>query len=107
MEYNRFERVRSPTKLKVLVGSIPTNSSLVRIWINREYVEQLEFRHIDPKPDQVERSEDKFTYAFHTTPASKEFGVVFRFEHEQAGRFVGFVGFSGGPEIQFRQWVYP
>ena len=108
VEYNRFERYQSPNQMRVHIGSDPVRTGgKARLWVNREFVENIQLQHIDPEPESVEAAADRFTYTFNLSNPSQPSAVTFRFEPNKFGRMPVRIGLEGGTELSFSQFYYP
>jgi hypothetical protein len=106
VEYSRFERYQSPNQLRVQIGAVATQGGKANLWFNREFIENIELRHIDPEPENVEAAADRFTYSFNLHPGQSS-GVTLHFEPNKFGHMPIRVGTSAGAEISFWQFYYP
>lgn len=106
-EYNRFERYQGPTTIRVHLGAGASRDGQVRIWINRDLIENVELNHIDPEPESVEAGGDRFVYVFRVLDTTRPTSVTYHFEPNKYGTMPVRVGLDGGPELSFRQFFYP
>ena len=107
VEYDRFERYQAPTMLRLHLGPGAAQGDKARIWVSREYVENIELHHIDPEPDRVEAKADRFLYTFNVPDASAATAVTFYLEGNKYGRLVLDVGLEAGPQVNASQFFYP
>ncbi len=106
VQYNRLARYQAPEQLVVRLGSGVAQAGKLRLWLNQEYVHNIELLHIDPEPASVEAGGDRLTYTFEVTGAGQT-TVVFHFEPNTFGRTAVAIGVEGGPEVGFSQFNYP
>ena len=107
VEYNRFERYRAPAMLRVHLGSGAVRNGKVRLWLSRNYVENIELRHIDPEPESVEVTHDRLIYTFRVPDASRPTAVTYHLEANKFWRRPVSVGLDSGPQLSFNQFFYP
>lgn len=107
VEYNRFERYQAPTILLVHLGPQTTRDGTVRLWLRREYVENIELQHIDPEPESVEVTPDRFIYTFKVSALDRSTAVRYHFEPEKFWRMAVSMGLESGPRLEFTQFYYP
>ena len=105
-EYNRFERRQAPARMKIHFTPPPRHNGKVRLTINREFFEKIMLPHIDPLPEMVEARGEFFTYVFNT-PDPRPTAVTFEYEPNRAGFLRVFLNLEGGPQVEFRQFIYP
>lgn len=107
VEYNRFERYQSPVMLRVHLGPGAAPDGKARLWLSRDYVENVELRHIDPEPESVEAASDRLVYTFNLPDPAQPTAVTYHLEPNEYGRRPVRIGLAGGPELQFSQFFYP
>lgn len=107
VEYNRFERYQAPAMLRVHLGPGAARDGRARLWLSREYVENIELHHIDPEPESVEAGPDLFVYTFNLTDPTRPAAVTFHLEANKFWRAPVGVGLDGGPRLNFSQFFYP
>lgn len=107
VEYQRFIRNQAPARLRIHLTP-PSGDSKARISINREFIENIELRHIDPQPETVETHTDRLTYVFNVPDAGKPAAVTYHFSPSKFGILPARIDVDGGGiGINFRQFVYP
>jgi hypothetical protein len=106
VEYNRFERYQAATMLRIHLGAASRDGK-ARLWLNREYVENIEIHHIDPEPETVEVLHDRFIYSFNLPDGAQPSAVTYYFEGNAFGRILISVGMDGGSQLNFPQFFYP
>jgi hypothetical protein len=107
VEYNRFERYQSPAVLRVHLASEAVRNGKVRVSLSREYIDNIELRHIDPEPERVEAAHDRFIYTFNVPETARSSIVIYHLEANKFWRIPVSVGLEGGPQVNFIQVVYP
>jgi hypothetical protein len=106
LEYQRFERYRTPSELRLFVSPGATRDSSIRIWVDREYVERLHPLRITPMPAAEAHGPNRIVYAVDVDGA-RDVRITFDFHPARRGIARGRVGIVGGPEVEFRQLIYP
>ena len=107
VEYNRFERHQAPAMLRVHLGPGAARDGKARLWLNREYVENIELHHIDPEPERVEVEHDRLIYTFNLPDPTRPTAVTYYLEANTYGRMPLRVGLDAGPQLNFSQFYYP
>jgi hypothetical protein len=54
VEYPRFARLQAPAELRLHVGSEAVPGNEARVWLDRDFIENVQIQHITPEPDRVE-----------------------------------------------------
>lgn len=106
VEYGRFERRASPTRLTVRFAGEVVRGDEARIWFDRRYAESMRIEHVAPPPQRVEIGADRLTFVFRTEGAARQGAATFHFSFDAFGRIAARVG-GGGAQLAFRQIVYP
>ena len=106
-EYNRLERYDSSNRMLVHIGPDAARGSMTRLALNREFIEGIELRHIDPEPEKIEVTADRFVYVFNTPDPAQMATVAFHFEPNTYGKIPVRVGLDGADELHFWQFYYP
>ena len=107
VEYNRFERHQAPAAMRVHIGPQTESDGVARLWLLRDYVESIQVEHIDPEPESVEVTPDRFIYTFQRSGADRPATVIFYFEGHRFWRQPVSMGLEGGPGLEFTQLFYP
>jgi hypothetical protein len=106
LEYERFERYEAPSELRVFVAPGVMHDSSVRLWVDREYAERVDPSRIVPMPAAEAHGSDRIVYLIEVNGAHTA-QITFHLHPTRRGVARGRVGIVGGPEIEFRQLVYP
>jgi hypothetical protein len=107
LEYERFERFKAPTTLRVNVGPGAVRDGVVRITLDRAYLDQVQVEQVMPQPESVETGPDRFTYTFKLNDPAQPTAITFHLNPQAIGRLSGRVGLDGEQAIGFDQFVYP
>lgn len=107
LRYYRMERYSAPVELRLEVDGKLAKDSELRVWLDRQFVQALEIKHIDPEPQSVEVSGERFVYVFKTTEAPHTIKVFFHVEPNKFGKTPARLGVVNGPEMQFTQLYLP
>jgi hypothetical protein len=103
VEYERFSRRRSETKLIVHARAAATGKA--RIWIAKPYIDDLQIDRITPEPRVAEAAGDRVVFEF--AAAANEVAIVFDIQPRRAGRIGGRIGMEGDFEVNCSQFIYP
>lgn len=107
LAHARLDRKRSPSELRLTIAGGTAQDGEVRVWLALPYLAGVEIQQIQPEPEQVEAGADRLVYVFRVSDPNQPAEVVFQLEHGTFGLKTGRVGLDGGPELEFRQLVYP
>lgn len=105
VEYNRFERLLSPTQVRACVGAAPAGE--LRLSITREYLERVHVQEIMPPPKRVEAAGDWFTFVFHGARAGSATSVTFYLKPNESGRLRASIRMGEMEPLSFGQLVFP
>lgn len=107
VKYERFGRFQSPTKLQIHLAENTGRGNTQAIWLNRDYLEEVEIERIIPEPDRVEAGSDRLIFIFHTESRNQPTTITFNLQPEKMGSLPGQVGLREGESLQFHQFIYP
>ena len=107
LDYFRVERYRAPVELRFHVNGALAEDGELQVWLGRDFVEALEIKHIDPKPESVHISGERFAYVFKTASAPETIKIFFHVEPTKFGKTPAQAGVVNGPEIRFSQFYMP
>ena len=107
VEYNRFGRFQSPTTLRVHLTPDAGHKSLVRVWLDRNYLENVQLQQVTPEPERVEVGSERLIYVFQLSELNQSTAVTFYLQMEQIGFLPGQVGLVEGQTLNFNQFIYP
>lgn len=107
VEYNRFARYQAPEALKVHVRPAGDSDSQVRFSLNRDFVDKVDLKDIEPEPERVEAWPDRFVYIFNLPQSGQATSLIFHFEANEFGPMPVYLGLEGGPELTFNQFYFP
>ena len=106
-EYQRMVRFGKPTTFRVHLDGAATEGKEARVWLSREYLENVQLQEVTPEPEMVEAGPDRFTYFFEVAEPGKPTAVTFNLVPDKVGPLEGRVGLQGGKPLGFEQFVYP
>jgi hypothetical protein len=108
LEYPRFAHTYADADtLRFQVAPAAVNAGQVRLWVSRDYLERVEVRRIEPEPEAVETTGDRYIYVFRAPNLNAPTRILFHVEPNSFGRLKGRAGLDGGAEFDFSQYVYP
>jgi hypothetical protein len=105
VQYDRFERAQAPAEIKIELKN--PSQELVPVAFNREFVDAIEIKRIDPDPEQIESAPGKLIYYFRPAGGADSIRVLMRFEFQKAGSLSTAISADNSPELHFKQFVYP
>lgn len=111
IEHDRFARYEDATTLTIRVdGRATAPDGLVRLSVNRAFLERARIESIVPAPERVEARDDGVAFGFRTGGAGPV-AVDFTLRPGRPGRAEGLVRLESGggarPAVSFRQLVLP
>ena len=107
LQYDRFTRHGGQTVLEIEVAPGAAANRAVRVWLSRSYLESVQVEQVTPEPDEMEAGQDRLTYVFRLAGSDERAVIAFRMRPERYGPLTGRMGLADGPELRFRQLVYP
>ncbi|MDP9363841.1 MAG: hypothetical protein M3Q10_06385 [Chloroflexota bacterium] len=107
VDYLRFERRHAPTELRIEAAPASAQQGQLLLWLDRSYVRSLEIDQIEPEPDQVEAAGERVVFTFLVADPNQPNEIAVPMQHDDWGVKTGRLGLVGGPEVAFRQVVYP
>lgn len=105
--YGRFERLQSPTTLRVLLGAEATGGEQVEIWVEQAYLDGVEIQSIDPEPLEVRTGAERMVYVVGVDEPGQPLSVTFHLQQQALWRRSGRIGLTDGTSLSFGQFVYP
>jgi hypothetical protein len=106
LEYERFGRYQAPNALKLRLGAGGGNT-LPAVWLDRDFVDQIEIQEIYPPPELVKVTSDRLIYIFNVAQTNDTVAIAFHFKPDGYGKTRGRLGLVDGPELTFSQFIYP
>ncbi len=107
VEYERFERLLSPAKLRAQVAPEAVQNEEVRLYVTRTILDSLEVLDISPQPDSMVLTPDGVVYVFKVKDPSAPMRIRFDMETARAGSNSGQIGIENGAMVEIRQFIYP
>jgi hypothetical protein len=112
VEHQRFSRFQSPETLSVQVAPAATRERSVRLWLDRDYVDQSRIESIVPAPVRVDGASDRVVYEFATVTPGMPLTISFLLQPERVGYARVLLGIEPTPgergqALKFWQVVYP
>jgi hypothetical protein len=107
IEHERFERWQAPAQLRLHLGTNSAVDGQARVWLSRDYVEQIQIEQVTPQPDRVEAGPDRITYVFDIGDTSPPAAITFYVKPQTIGRLAGRAGLADSQPVSFSQFVYP
>jgi hypothetical protein len=99
VEYDRFERVQSPSEVRIALAPRARN-----LWVEHRWMEEVEVENIRPQPVRTSRHGEWVVYSFDSTEdVDVRLGVRFL----QAGGAKGRFGTAPERSVEVEQFVYP
>ena len=97
----------APTTLRLHLGPDVIHEGRVSLWLNRDYIEAAQVRHILPPPDAVEAGADRLTYVLRVSDAGRPTTVTIHLQPDRVGSLSGQIGVAGHKSLRFDQFIYP
>lgn len=107
IDYQRFGRRQADQTMTVRAACRKADQNELSLWLDRDYISQIEIESITPEPKESQISTDRLTYLFPISDQSGPKTVTIRFKPKRAGCMKAKVGMDRGPDLEFTQYVYP
>jgi hypothetical protein len=107
LEYERFARLLAPAPLRVHLGPGAERDGIVRVWIDRRYIDSLELQQVTPQPDSTEVGVERLIFTFRRADGEGAAAITFNMRPSRVGILFGHVGLVNGPALSLQQFVYP
>ncbi len=108
LEYERFTRHSSPATLQVhLAPKVADNNGTARVWLDREYMQDVNIEDISPEPERMEAGRDGIVYVFRIAHPDRPTRVTFHIQPNGYGSRPGRIGLMGKEPLRFRQFIFP
>lgn len=104
LEYDRFERYQSPSRLRVQLRA--NGQPTARIWLSRKFMESVKVESIVPAAERVDQRDDGVVYSFSVPPARPS-SIVFHLETEEMGSYPVVIKVDDGLLVEAPHWVHP
>ena len=104
--YGRFVRNAAPGELRVEVGPSLVRGDELALELDARWLSGVTVVRTVPEPERSEAGPAGTTFTFRTAPG-RTAHVRFDLEYAAAGARRGRLRIPQGPEVTFRQWVYP
>jgi hypothetical protein len=107
VEYERFERRHSKSRLQVHLAPTTARDGIVRLWIGRGFLDRVSVDRIEPEPRDRILASDRIVYTFPMSSRPDASGVTLLFSADKVGPLRASLGVENGPELHLWQFVYP
>jgi hypothetical protein len=107
VEYERFERRHSESRLRVHIDPTAASDGMVRLWISRGFLDRVSVDRIEPEPRDRILASDGIVYTFPMSSRPDASGVTLLFSADKVGPLRASLGLENGPELHLWQFVYP
>jgi hypothetical protein len=110
-DYQRFTRYEDLETLTVRVAPAVTTSRVVRLSVNREYLDHAQITTVTPHPERVEAAHARVIYVFRVAERGRPLDVTFNLKPRNIGRVEARLAVESpngrGPELTMRQFAFP
>lgn len=107
VQYERFLRHNSPAPIELEVAPGGAGDSVVRVWIDHEYLREFDIDHIIPEPVHSEAAPGRTVYAFARSDVSRPARITFGLIPQGFGPLHARMGVGAAPPVEISQFVYP
>jgi hypothetical protein len=109
--YERFVRYEDPETLAIRLEPEAAADRLVRLAIDRRYLDRSRLQSALPSPERVESADGRVIFVFRTAEPGRPLPIVLTLKPQRFGPIEGWVRLESGPasgrEVRFRQFAYP
>ena len=110
-DYQRFTRYEDLETLTVRVAPAVTASGVVRLSVNRDYLDHAQITTVTPPPERVEAAHARVIYVFRVAEPGRPLDVTFSLKPRTIGRVEARLAIESpngrGPELTMRQFAFP
>ena len=106
VEYDRIARRRGDGALDFHLAAAAVGDTVARLWLEREYVEQVGIQRVTPEPASVVSDGGRLVYEFDVQP-QRPSRVVMEFEPRAMGSVGGWAGLVGGDSVSLSHFLLP
>jgi hypothetical protein len=99
LEYERFARLLAPAPLSVHVGPGAERGGIIRVWIDRRYLDSVELQEVTPQPDSTAVGAERLIFSFRQAEDEGAAVITFNMRPSRFGSLPGRVGLIGGPAL--------
>lgn len=107
LEYDRFVRYTAPQGLRLHLGPPATSHPKIRLWVDRQYMQDMQVESVLPEPESVETGPDRIVFIIPLSEVGPPTAVTLRLQTQRIGSLDGQVGVEEGGSLRFHQLVYP
>jgi hypothetical protein len=107
VDYSRFARFETSTKVTVYIDPAVTQQEEVRLWVKQDYLRPVQIERISPAPDREAVAEGGQVYVFKIEDPGQPAEIYLYLWPRNVGIYQGGLGLEGTDPVQFRQLVYP
>ena len=107
LEWERIDRYQAPTDMQIAVGPNMAQNGEIRLLLNHEFMERIEFVSFLPEPASAETGAEGIMWVFQVSDAVQPARIRLNFEHEVIGRTLGQARLNDGPALPFDMFVLP
>ena len=106
IEYDRLSRYETTAKITFYTQPA-IGDSVVKIWISRDYIDEMQVEQITPEPESNQVTADRIIYSFLLSKRSERVKISCHLKTAKIGFLKARTGIEGGDEVVFTQFVYP
>jgi hypothetical protein len=107
IDYARFARYQAPARLKIQTSGGRARDGVVRISLNREYLDGITIKQVSPLPDHTETAPGGVVFVVREAEPGAAVTVHIDYEPARVGRLQGYLAAGDAPGLRFGQFVYP
>lgn len=108
LNYERFARREAPTALRVHLAANAVDDDEIRLWISRDYIDEVEIERITPQPSATEVGVDRLIYTFQAVESGQPVTIILHLKAAHTGSLPGQLGLSERKSfLSFKHFVYP
>lgn len=106
IRYERVARHGAEEILEVDLAPAAVQEGVVRVWLDRRFVQARTIESIAPEPERSTAAGDRIIYEFAADPTQPT-RIAFHMNPDDIGRQSGHIGLVGGDSLRVAQIVLP
>ena len=107
IDYHRFARYETSTKVTIYLDPVVTQQEEVRLWVKQDFLRPVQIQRISPDPQSEEVAKGGQVFVFKIDEPGQPAEISIYLWPQLVGLNDGGVGLDGADPVRFRQLIYP